>query len=90
MKRALIAVFAVLLLAGTASARSVVLHWDYGTTPGITFNVYRNGFRIASGVTLHKYKDGHPKIGKNRYQVTAVLAGVESLPSETLYIKVWQ
>ena len=70
MKLSLIAI-AFLLAASTVAASSVVLHWDYGTTPGITFNVYRNGYRIASGVTLHKYKDGHPKIGKNHYVVTA-------------------
>lgn len=87
MKLSLIAI-AFLLAASTVAASSVVLHWDYGTRPGITFNVYRNGYRIASGVTLHKYKDGHPKIGKNHYVVTAVAAGVESDPSNTFWIKV--
>ena len=67
-----------------------VLHWNYGTTPGITFNVYRNGFQIASGVTAHKYKDAHPKSGKNNYYVTAVQAGVESPPSNVVYVKVAQ
>jgi hypothetical protein len=79
---------AFLLLSSTAAAHSVVLHWDYGTTPGITFNVYRNGYRIATGVTLHKYKDGHPKTGKNNYYVTAVEGGVESQPSSVFWIKV--
>ena len=87
MKLGLIAI-AFLLLASTAAAHTVALHWDYGTTPGITFNVYRNDYRIATGVTLHKYKDGHPKIGKNHYYVTAVLAGVESDPSNVFWIKV--
>ena len=57
----------------------LVLQWDVAMLAE-TYNVYRNGERIAEGLTETQYSctaDGEPAY----YQVTGVLNGVESSPS---------
>ena len=62
-----------------------VLEWDpaYAAT---SYNVYRNGERIASNRTACTFSDTSPTEGWCCYTVTGVIGSVESNPSNTVCI----
>ena len=79
MKKLLALLLSILATGiSSASADSVTLAWDASTTPGVTYRVYANGASVlnTSGltgtVTVNVTTD---------FYVTAVLNGVESVPS---------
>lgn len=89
---------ALLLFAGLSlyaqTGRQVVLNWTASTTPGVSYNVYRGtGSCVptlaftklnANPVTAVTYTDNNVAIGTYCYHVTAELAGLESVPSNSV------
>lgn len=68
---------------GGSGAQGLVVVVEHYTTPD-SYNVYRNGVLIATGITSLTYIDTHPTGGTDVYDVTAVYSGVESVPSNTV------
>ena len=82
------------LTAERLDEQNVELTWDEAEADGICFNVYRkvgNGDvqLIASNVETNSYKDitAYEKMGTMKYQIAAVISGMESEKTEFITIK---
>ncbi len=62
-----------------------ILEWD-AAFAATSYNVYRNGERIATGRAKCTYSDESPTNGWCCYAVTGVIGSVESSPSNTVCI----
>ncbi len=93
MKKKLLLIFAASLLS--AQGHSVTLNWSDIINPsGTTWNVYRAPGACtaspvfvklnAAAVTVKTYVDSTVVSGSYCFQVTAVLNGIESLPSNSI------
>lgn len=85
----------LLALAAIAQTRShyTILNWSPTEDPGATYNVYRaSGIctpgqtftKLTSGLTLATYQDNAVVVGSYCYQITATVAGAESVPSSQM------
>lgn len=77
MKKTLLTLL-TLLAASLLRADNVNLAWDASTTPGVTYRVYANGVSVfnTSNLTATVFVTA-----TTDFYVTAILAGVESSPS---------
>ncbi len=56
-----------------------------GVSGAASYDIYRDGTRIATGVTSTSYDDtAVPDCNPHNYAVTAVIVGTESVPSATV------
>ena len=90
----ILALLALVAVQSHAQSQSAYLRWvasaSAATNPSLTYNVYRASTcagsfsKISSApVATTTYLDNEPGPGSYCYQVTAVLGGVESSPSNT-------
>lgn len=88
----ILVLLALVALQSHAQSQSAYLQWvasaSAATNPSLTYNVYRASScagsfsKISSApITTTTYLDNEPGPGSYCYQVTAVLSGIESSPS---------
>lgn len=66
----------------TSGSTSNMVTWRRLTTEqyGVTYNLYKNGSKVASNLTTTCYSDSKSAPSTTRYQVAAVVNGVEQTP----------
>ena len=66
----------------TSGSTSNMVTWRRLTTEqyGVTYNLYKNGSKVASNLTTTCYSDSKSAPPTTRYQVAAVVNGVEQTP----------
>ncbi len=81
------------LMAGCPQ-HGVALEWTASTTPGVTYDVYRRvhgtaAFAVIGGSSTLTYVDTAVSAGTEYdYEVTAILNGVQSVPSNIFTVTV--
>ena len=75
-------------LVAMKNGSSVFLSWRIPAEENydVTYNVYKNGTKVAEGLTASNYTDAGGTTS-NSYQVAAVVRGVEQTPCDA--VSVW-
>jgi len=54
----------------------------------VGYNIYRNGTKIATGVTEEQFTNYNVAMGTHEYKVTALYSDGESLPTNSVNISI--